>query len=89
MKVRLKDKPEETGYSDSFNMHALYEVVVNYDNGGADSVYISDLEVFLSDGNWHDLEEAFLNHFLIMDNLNSIFFEPKYEEDQLRGYTIP
>lgn len=89
MKVRLKAKPEVTGSSDSFNVHALAEILVNFDNDqGASSEYIKDYEVLLSDGNWHDMGVAFEQHFLITDNFNTGFFEPKNEEDQIRGFTL-
>ncbi len=49
MKVRLKNKPNITGNSHKFNTSSpAGEVIVGFDGGDMDSVYISDLEVFIT-----------------------------------------
>lgn len=53
MKVRFKNKPNITGISTKFNKGSdVGEVIMYFDDfenlGGADSVFISDLEVFIS-----------------------------------------
>ncbi len=53
MKVRFKNKPEITGTSNKFNKGSnVGEVIIYFDDfenlGGADSVYISELEVFIT-----------------------------------------
>ncbi len=53
MKVRMKDKPNITGTASKFNTCSpVGEVIMYFDDhekfGGADSVYISDLEVFIT-----------------------------------------
>jgi len=52
MKVRFKNKPNITGTSSKFNSSPVGEVIIYFDDfenlGGADSVYISELEVFIT-----------------------------------------
>ncbi len=53
MKVRFKNKPNITGTANKFNKGSpLGEIIMYFDDfenlGGADSVFISDLEVFIS-----------------------------------------
>lgn len=83
MKLRYKSTGKET-YGHKFNMHALSEVLT-----GDDSVFIRNLDVLLkSTGEWKDLHQAFTDHDVITDNLNSVFFEPTNEEDRKRGYKL-
>lgn len=88
MRVRHKIT-RYVGYSGDFNIHAMSEVIVQWDDDGADSMYISDLEVYLkATEEWKDMSQAFKDGDLITDNYNTIFFEPKTEEDRQRGYTL-
>lgn len=77
------------GYSNQFNIHGLGEIIVGFQDGDMDSDYIKNYDVFLEKrGIWYDLAGAFLTHDIIIDNYNTIFFEPKTEEDKIRGYTL-
>lgn len=89
MKVRLRKFPEITGTSDKFNTSSTNEVVVLFDTPGmgADSMFISDLEVLIND-RWMPLNEAFKNNDLITDNYNTEFFPPMNEEERKRGYRL-
>lgn len=90
MKVRLIDKPEITGNSSQFNVHALAEVFVGFDNldYGYDTCYIKDFDVFVeATQEWKTMSDAFRDHDIVTDNMNSVFFEPKKQEDRERGYT--
>ena len=92
MRVRHKSNHSAVGWSAGFNMHALCEVIVHYDDepdgtpNGAYSCFCSDLEVQLSDGTWIDLNEAFESKKVITDNLNSDFREPATPDEIERGY---
>lgn len=89
MKLRKKDKPEITGYSDDFNEHSLNEIIVYFEDGDASSEYIRDYEVFLEKtSEWKDMNTAFDNRDLIPNNYNTAFSEPKTEEDRERGYYL-
>lgn len=48
MKVRCKNKPNITGTSSKFNLGSNKEVIVIYEDGYIDSVFISELEVFIT-----------------------------------------
>ena len=52
MKVRMKNNPNITGISNKFNTSSTGEVIIYFDDfenlDGTDSVYISDLEVFIT-----------------------------------------
>jgi hypothetical protein len=88
MKVRFLERPDVTGVASSFNTHGLGEVILGFDGeGGADSCYISDLEVFLeARQEWKDMQQAFRDRDLIIDNYNTIFAEPRTAADRERGY---
>lgn len=90
MKVRLTDKPEVTGQSHKFNMSAIAEVLVGFDNdGGYDTCYIKDLDVFIeAKQEWMTLRCAFHDNDVIVDNYNTTFFEPRTKEDRERGFTF-
>ena len=82
MKVRFK-KGKET-FANKFNPTGVGEVLT-----GDDSVFISDLNVWLeSKKEWKDMSEAFRDHDLIVDNYNTYFFEPRSEEDRKRGFVV-
>ena len=85
MRVRLKDKPETTGTASKFN--GGFEVLVTFAGGEMDSVFTSDLEVFVS-GGWKDLGLALDEKDVITDNHNVEFFEPRDEAEKLRGYRL-
>ena len=87
MKVRLKNNPEITGFSNTFNPASVIEIIVMYDDGGGDSDFITNYEVLIDD-KWIDMSDAFKNHDLITDNYNTEFFEPKDDEERKRGYRL-
>jgi hypothetical protein len=85
MKVRYKGKHE--GFSGNFNTHGIGEAIMYFDDG-ADSVFISDLEVLLPNNEWKPLNDAFKDKDVINDNYNTRFFFPPTPEDRERGYTL-
>lgn len=86
MKLRTKDHLTPC-YGSNFNMSALNEVLVNFDEGDADSMFVSDLQVQIGD-NWKNLISAFKDRDLITDNHNTCFFQPRNEEEKKRGYSL-
>jgi hypothetical protein len=93
MRVRLKDKPQATGRASSFNVHAMFEIVMYFDGedgfDGCDSVYGSDVEVFVTKlGAWKTLSQAMKDRDVITDNLNTEFFEPANDADRERGFAL-
>lgn len=88
MKVRYKHNGGEA-YSSQFNTHALSEVLT-----GDDSPFIKDLDVFIpwcplyDFTGWIDMRAAFELKYIINDNYNTCFFQPRTMEDMKRGYTI-
>ena len=81
MKLRYKKTGTETA-SSSFNVHAMAEVLT-----GDDTVYISDLDVWLPKLNiWKDMGRAFTDHDLIVDDYNTYFFEPENDEEREKGW---
>lgn len=88
MKIRNK-KTGEVGSAREFNTSSLSEILVFFENGGADSDYIQNYDVFLeSKQEWKDMSEAFKDKDLIIDNHNTYFAEPQNEEDRKRGYFL-
>lgn len=88
MKVRQKETGN-LGVSGNFNMQALAEIIVGFDEGDMDTMYISDFDTYLEQKEeWKDLSQAFKDRDVITDNYNTRFFEPSREEDRKRGYTI-
>lgn len=83
MKVRYKKDGTE-GYSSSFNMHGIGEVLVSADWGG-DSAFIRDLDIEIN-GTWKDMSTAFVDKDIIPDNFNQYFAPPYNEECKERGY---
>lgn len=82
---------KKTGASCSgsqFNIHALNEIIVYFDDGDANSDYPREYDVLLSSGEWKDLQQAMKDHDVIHDNYNTWFFEPQTPEDRERGYTL-
>ena len=80
MKLRHR-KTHISAASNRFNVQALAEIDV-----GNDSMFISDLEVFVN-GDWKDMNEAFRDRDIIPNNYNSTFDVPETEEDKKRGYS--
>lgn len=85
MKARLKDRPEITGYTDTFNTHALSEVVMYFDDGDADSVFMKDVQIQVGE-EWKDLKQAFADKDIITDNLNTRFGPPRDDAARERGF---
>lgn len=89
MNVRLFKNSNVKGSSIKFNTLSLNEVIVNFDDGDHDSVSISDLDVYIKrESKWIPLSDAFEQKLVITDNHNTRFFEPKDEEERIRGYRI-
>lgn len=86
MKVRTKKDLGEC-FSTNFNTSTFGEVIVHFDDGSADSMFISELDVYLKSG-WKDMRQAFKDRDLIPDNLNTCFFEPLTPEDRQRGFVL-
>lgn len=83
MKIR-DQKTGEIGAASQFNIHAINEVLT-----GDDSAYIHELDVWIEAfQDWKPLADAFRDRDVIVDNLNTYFFEPTTEEDKKRGYTL-
>ena len=88
MKARLINKPHITGETSHFNTHALSEVLMGFDDGDLDSMFVSDVEVYVEAlKEWKSLSQAFKDHDVITDNYNTCFFEPDNETDRKRGYS--
>jgi hypothetical protein len=85
MRVRIKNYLNGEGFSNRFNTHGLAEVIVQFDEGGEDSMFIKDLDVFVN-GAWKDMNKAFNDKDLITDNYNTMFFVPENDEEKFRGY---
>lgn len=86
MKARNK-KTGDLGHSSKFNMHAILEIIVCFDEGDCDSDYISNYDVYLeSKQTWKPLDEAFRDKDIIEDNYCSEFREPRNEEEKQRGW---
>lgn len=88
MKIRKKSNHLITGVATGFNVRGLGEIIISYDNeGGMDSDYICDYDVFLPSINgWKAMDEAFKDRDLIPDNYNTRFREPKNDEERQRGW---
>ena len=83
MKVRYKKTGTEAE-SGSFNITTIGEVLT-----GDDSPFITELDVFLKEtGEWKDMTQAFEDGDIIVNNMNTRFFEPPTTEDRERGYTL-
>lgn len=78
MRVRRRGEREACGWSSEFNVHALGEVIVQFDEGDADSEFIRDYEVLTRRG-WVSLTAALSDGLLAVDDLNTRFYEPKEE----------
>jgi len=88
MKVRNK-KTRALGFSSTFNIHGMSEIIVGFRDDGMDSDYIENYEVYLEATKcWKDLSLAFRDRDVVTDNYNTKFFEPPTEEDRIRGFTL-
>lgn len=86
MKVRNKKNMKE-GYSDTFNTHALSEIIVAFSDGDCSSEYIKDYDVYLENRQiWLDMQEAFREKLIIPDNYNTSFREPVDEAEREKGW---
>lgn len=87
-KVRFKNNHSASGFAREFNVHGLDEVIVGFDDeGGMDSCFIKDLEVFIeARQEWKDMSAAFRDRDLIPDNYNTRFAEPRSEAERAQGY---
>ncbi len=82
MTLRYKKHPDDVFQSNSLNTLALAEVLT-----GDDSAFFSDLDVWIeAKQEWKCLSQAFRDKDVITDNYNTMFFEPKNEEERNRGY---
>lgn len=86
MKVKNKITGAE-GQSDSFNPHALAEIIVYFPNGDCSSEFIRDYDVYLARRNrWADMSDMLQERMLIPDNHNIHFGEPVDEAEEKRGW---
>jgi hypothetical protein len=76
MKARLITNPEITGDTSRFNVASLSEVVMCFDDGSADSMFPSDIEVFVNQ-EWIPLDIAFKDELVEISDDNTIFYERK------------
>jgi hypothetical protein len=86
MRVRNKTKGY-LGHSTDFNIHAMSEIIIYFDEGDCSSEFIKDYYVYIeSIGEWMDMHEAFDKKYIITDNYNTCFAEPSNETEKERGY---
>lgn len=83
--MRVKTEDNRTGHSSRFNTASVSEVVVGFDDGDQDSVYMRDLDVLIGN-DWVDMGEAFRRKLIVPDNHNERFGEPRDEEARERGW---
>lgn len=83
MKVRYKKTGSEAD-SNHFNVAAVNEVLT-----GDDSAFISELDVWIvAIQAWKDMNQAFRDRDITIDNYNTVFFEPHNAEERERGYAL-
>jgi hypothetical protein len=87
VRVRYASRPEVEGTSSRFNTAGVGEVIVYWSLGDMDSEEISKLEVLLG-GDWKDMTQAFRDHDLVTDAINTCFMEPPTPADRERGYVL-
>lgn len=74
MKVRNK-QTGIIGESVKFNVHGMSEILVGFDDD-FDSDFIKNYDVFLKSKNiWKDMDQAFKDGNLLIDDYNTWFFE--------------
>jgi len=76
MKARLITNPEITGDTSRFNVASLCEVVMCFDDGSADSMFPSDIEILINQ-EWIPLDIAFKDELVEISDDNTIFYERK------------
>ena len=76
MKAGLITNPEITGDTSRFNVASLGEVIMYFDDGSADSMFPSDIEVFVNQ-EWIPLDIAFKDELVEISDDNTIFYERK------------
>jgi hypothetical protein len=90
--MKLRDKKNGQICSSSrFNTNAIAEIIVMFPEPDADmdSGYIRNYDVYLeAKKEWKDLVQSFIDRDIIVDNYNTIFFEPKNTVDRGRGYAL-
>ena len=88
MKIKYK-KSGKVGSSHEFSSHAAGppEILVYFEEW-IDTDFMHNYLVYIeAKQEWMEFSQAFGNKDLIIDNFNTIFFEPKNEEDKKRGCT--
>lgn len=88
MRIRMIDKPEITGWSDSFNIHGLGEIIVTYDDGDMSSEYQKDYEVCRENGTWVPFNEALKSHEIVSDDRFHHFRFALSDEEKEKGYYL-
>lgn len=73
------------GTASKFNVHAMFEVIVYFQDGSADSVSGNELEVKIGE-NWVPLTDAFKGKDVIPDNYNTSFRAPLTMAERIRGW---
>jgi hypothetical protein len=54
-----------------------------------DTCFIKDFDVYIeAKKEWIDLYKAFNSRDVIIDNYNTIFFEPRNPEEKKRGFAL-
>jgi len=76
MKARLITNPEITGSTGRFNVASLSEVIMYFDDGSADSMFPSDIEILINQ-EWIPLDIAFKDELVEISDDNTIFYERK------------
>lgn len=86
MRVRHK-KTGAIGHSNNFNLHAIWEIIVYFDESDCSSAFVSECDVYLKSKNeWKSMDEAFREKDIITNNYNSYFREPRNKDERLRGW---
>ena len=73
-------------YTGSFNMSSLTEILITANDGEMWSDYARDYEVLLPNGEWKPLGQAFTDHDVVPNNVNSSFGPPIDDECRTRGW---
>ena len=76
MKARLINNPKITGSASEFNIASLAEVIMYFDDGSADSMFSSDIEILINE-EWIPLDIAFKDELVEISDDNTIFYERK------------
>ncbi len=86
-RIKHKDGSYTMGYASSLNTSSVEEILMQFDTGDADSVYIRELEVLIGD-EWVPLREAMSGppYRAITDNYNTRIFEPADDQERQRGW---